>query len=213
MTVTAPQPRTDAKAGYCVRCRNGSHVLCASQPDRCGCPYGEHPNRPEPSPAAAAPDPEDSERPGPAAQAHTCGYCRNRNHRACRSTTCSCSTGQHPNRHTGSTPATPKPQGRSEPVWELSREDPPAPPPKPKKLTPAELAQPLLDAIVATSRATGTRDSYRIALFASTYAAGQIRKRLEAAFSAEVWEFSSTRDRKGRPAIFARWIEPKGDEG
>lgn len=206
MTLTAPattEPVRDAKAGYCVRCRNGSHQLCASPTDRCGCPYKDHPQRPGPSPVAAAPPVPDP--PAPAAST-LCGYCRGRNHKACTSATCSCEGPSHPQRPGATPPRVGRPAGTTtsakvEPVWELVKAAPPAPPPK--KPTPAELAQPFLESIVEA----GDRDSWRIALFGTAIAATKARKALAEAFPEE-WAFTSSRDEEGRPAVFVRWLGP-----
>lgn len=88
------------------------------------------------------------------------------------------------------------------PVWELVKAAPPAPPPKPKKQTPAELAQPMLEAIVEA----GDTDWWRIALFGTPHAAGRAKALLAKEFPEE-WEWTSTRDEEGRPAVFVRRVE------
>lgn len=52
--MTATEARSDAKAGFCGRCRAGDHALCASPADRCACTERRHPNRPSTRPQEAA---------------------------------------------------------------------------------------------------------------------------------------------------------------
>ena len=123
MAATAPaEVRRDAKAGYCSRCRNGQHSLCASPADRCGCPYREHPNRPGASPAADGPL-ADVERRAQASAAPA---------------------------PKASTPPAKAAAKLREPAWQLVKADPPAPPPpKPKRLTVVERARPFVEQLVA----------------------------------------------------------------
>jgi hypothetical protein len=52
--VTPAEAPTDDKSGFCARCRQGAHALCASPPDRCACPgKASHPNRPSARPQEA----------------------------------------------------------------------------------------------------------------------------------------------------------------
>jgi hypothetical protein len=88
---------------------------------------------------------------------------------------------------------------KTAPVWELVKA---APPPTAKKQTPAELAQPLLEAIVEA----GDTDWWRIALFGTPHSAGRVKAALEAEFPEE-WEWKSARDAEGRPAVFVRRVE------
>ena len=99
-------------------------------------------------------------------------------------------------------PATkPKPAKapKTAPVWELVKA---APPPTAKKQTPAELAQPLLEAVVEAD----DMDWWRIALFGTPHAAGRVKVALAAEFP-EGWEWKSARDDEGRPAVFVRRVE------
>jgi hypothetical protein len=150
------------------------------------------------------------------AKAGWCSTCRRGSHALCAAPRCECHRmgEDHPNRpEPGARPikAAPAPAPaakarapRTEPVWELVKADPPAPPPKaakPKKLTPAERAQPFLEAIVED----GDLDWHRIALFGTPHAAGRIKAALATEF-AEGWEWKSARDDQGRPAVFVRWV-------
>lgn len=75
-------------------------------------------------------------------------------------------------------------------------------PPTAKKQSPAELAQPLLEAIVEAD----DMDWWRIALFGTPHAAGRVKVALAAEFP-EGWEWKSARDEEGRPAVFVRRVE------
>jgi hypothetical protein len=98
-------------------------------------------------------------------------------------------------------PAASKPtrSPRTEPVWELVKEEPPGPPPRPKKLTPAERVQPFLEAIVEA------RDPewHRVALFGHITGARGARTKLAREFGAP-WQWKATNDHNGRPALFVR---------
>lgn len=213
MTITTSAPQSDVLAGYCDACQNGQHSMCSR--GRCACPAKIHAS--------------------PAVDASLCGYCRARKHRACTRADCGCTQGLHPKRATpgrdaspladvrdrarASAPPAPAPTtsapaaktaaAKVEPVWELVKAAPAAPPPKPRKPTPAELVKPMLDTIVEA----GDRDSWRVALFGTSIAAGHARKALAKAFP-EQWAWTSGRDDEGRPAVFVRWLGPAtgGDE-
>lgn len=101
----------------------------------------------------------------------------------------------------GSAPAKPR---LTEPVWGLVKADPPAPPPKPKKLTAIERARPLLEQIMAE----GERDWHRIAIFPSSMAAGQTRGRLTKAY--REFEFQAVRVPEiSQSAIYVKWTGAK----
>jgi hypothetical protein len=168
------KPRTDAKAGYCAMCRQGTHTLCAS--DTCTCTTAIHIRRPKFGQAhpelargngGGSPSPT---RPSPAPAAKP--------------------------------PAKP---ALIAAVWELVRADPPAPPPKPRKLTAAERARPLLEQLMAE----GDRHWHRLALFPSTRLAGNTRGQLVKAYPRE-WEFKAVALREvGQSSLYVRWLGDK----
>ena len=121
---------------------------------------------------------------------------------------------EHPNRpepaaRPKATPPAPAPGSSAkpakakkvEPVWALVKEDPPAPPPISKKLTPAERVQPFLEAIAEAD----DRDWHRVVIFGTPHAAGRAKAALAKEF-AEGWEWKSARDSEKRPAVFVRMV-------
>lgn len=219
MTVTAPEVRRDAKAGYCSMCRAESHKLCTS--DECICTMVIHRARPGFGRAGLSVAPVDD---------GLCGYCRARAHKRCTSPSCACDAGLHPGRGTAATAlaedsraderddpiadvrararasqagAAPPKETESklrEPVWRLVKVDPPAPPPKPKKLTAVERARPFVEDIMAA----GSRDWHRFAIFPSSMGAAQVRTRVAKAF--REFEFKSVRVPDiGQSALYGRW--------
>ncbi len=202
LSAPAPEPRRDAKAGYCGMCRQGTHALCRS--DICTCHEVVHLSRPKPKPKprpvagppAAAAEPLAVQDPAPA----PCGYCLGGNHKRCRSAACGCTKGHHPNRlEAGAS----KPKAaRTVPVFELVREDPPAPPPKPPKppkLTPAQQVQPLLEAIVEAGEQSSWHRIVRCGHITGTH---RIARVLAGEFTE--WDFKGAVDQAGHPAIFVR---------
>jgi hypothetical protein len=149
-----------------------------------------------------------------------CTVCRSGNHERCASPPdrCACHGKTHPRRPAavrivppnGGRSASPRPAApdkaprkqRTETTWELVKADPPAPKPKPvkpKKLSPIERAQPLLEAIAEA----GDNDWWRIAICGTPAAAGRIRRVLSKEFP-EGWEWKASRDEDDRPAVFVR---------
>ncbi len=171
MTLTAPaDPTHDAKAGFCRWCRNGQHELCASPAGRCGCPYKEHPSRPAGSPL-------DDVRERARASAP-------------------------PRPKRADPPATTPPPAAKlvEPVWALVRAEPPAPPPKPRKLTVVEHARPFVEQLMAE----GDHEWHRFAIFPSSMGASQTVGRLRKAY--REMEFQSVRVADiGQSAAYGRW--------
>lgn len=145
------------------------------------------------------------------AKAGFCSNCRQNGHALCASPTCTCIGFAHRNRPSTTRPAAaptapaaaPKAKSKAakvQAVWELVKEAPAAPPPK--KLTPAQRAQPFLEAI--TEAEDG--DWHRIALFGTPHAAGRAKAVLAKEFG-EGWEWTSGRDSQHRPAVFVRKAE------
>lgn len=219
MTVTAPAELRDAKAGFCGRCRSGNHALCASPPGRCSCTADGHRNRPSGAPVTTAPaeppaagarpidDPMADVRkraaatvPLPAASADICGSCRRSQHTNCTRPSCSCTFARHANRRAGT--GDPKPATKlREPVWQLVKADPPAPPPKAKKPTAVERARPFVEEIMAE----GDRDWHRFAVFPSSMAAAQTKGRVAKAY--REFEFQAVRVPEiGQSALYGRWL-------
>lgn len=161
------------------------------------------------SPAAAVRD----------AKAGWCSTCRRGAHALCAAPGCECHRmGEaHPNRPepgarpraippapapaSSAKPAKPAKAKKVEPVWELVKEDPPAPPPIPKKLTPAERVQPFLEAIAEAD----DKDWHRVVIFGTPHAAGRAKAALAKEF-ADGWEWKAARDSEQRPAVFVRMV-------
>ncbi|MFP5376920.1 MAG: hypothetical protein ACLGIO_09090 [Acidimicrobiia bacterium] len=175
------RPVTDAKAGRCQPCREGHHVLCAS--DTCACPdRRRHTRRPSygrtngsPARAGASPAPP---RPAPAPRPTPP---RSLNRQA-------------------------KPAGPAEVVFELVEADPPAPPAKPKRLTNAERARPLLEQIMAEGRTKWQR----LAIHPSARGAGQLVGAFRKAYPPSEWEFKAVAiPEVGQSAVYVRWLGEK----
>lgn len=148
-----------------------------------------------------------------------CSMCRSGDHPLCASGSCRCpGFGKHPNRPSPDRidkPATPRPTPArtapkaskptiSAPVWELVKADPPAPPPKPKRLTVVERARPLLEQLMAE----GEKSWHRIAVFPSSMGAGQTRTRLAKEY--REFEFKAVRVPEiSQSAIYVRWTGEK----
>lgn len=210
MSVTAASSRPSANGtmdttGWCRDCRAHAHKLC-DQAD-CVCALGAHPKR------AGAEPPEDPLA-DVRARARTaehddglCGYCRAHAHRRCTSATCVCEGHDHPGRATvdpsGQSPvttATPAKAKLTKPLWELVRADPPAPPPKPRKLTAVDHARPFVEQLMAE----GDREWHRFAIFPSSMAAGQTRTRVAKAY--REFEFKAVWvPEVSQSAIYGRW--------
>jgi hypothetical protein len=94
----------------------------------------------------------------------------------------------------------------TKPVWELVRADPPAPPPKPRRLTSVERARPFLEDILAA----GSRDWHRLAIFPTTMGAAQTVGRLRKHYSRVEWEWKAARNPDtGQSAVYVRWLGTK----
>lgn len=148
------------------------------------------------------------------AKAGWCSTCRRGAHALCAAPGCECHRmgEDHPNRPEARTapatapvaavPAPAKPKAtkppKAAPVWELVKA---TPPPTAKKQSPAELAQPMLEAILESE----DLDWWRIALFGTPHAAGRVKAQLAEEFP-EGWEWKSARDDEGRPAVFVRRV-------
>lgn len=178
----ATDVRTDAKAGFCNWCRQGDHAVCASV--MCKCTQVAHRNRPKPGAD------------GPAARRNGGG---------------STPSAQRPadddnpladvrRRANGAASRPPKAKP-TEPVWELVKADPPAPPEKPRRLTVVEKARPLLEQLMAED----LRDWHRIAVFPSSMAAGQTKGRLARRY--REFDFRAVRVPEiSQSAIYVRWV-------
>ena len=166
--------RTDTKSGYCSMCRSGSHALCGSP--SCRCRGGTHPNRPD---AVAR------RRAAPSNGSASRVMARDASRAADGATT----------RQKAKV---------TEPVWELVKADPPAPPPKPQRLTLVERARPFLEELMAQ----GNHDWHRVVVFPSSMAAGQATGRLRKAYREFEWKGCRVPD-IGQSAVYVKWTGGK----
>ena len=178
-----PKPDPTAAEAICGYCRGRRHQVCRG--GSCTCTKGSHPNR-RPAPAPVAP-PHPQADALPDAESPLADVERRAQASAAPASK-------------ASTP--PKAAAKlREPVWQLVKADPPAPPaPKPKRLTVVERARPFVEQIVAE----GDRDWYRFAIFPSSMAAAQCRARIAKAYPE--FEFKAVRVAEiGQSALYRRW--------
>ena len=214
MAATAPTATMDT-TGWCRDCQGHSHKLC--EHPECRCTLGSHPKRrhitePPEDPLAdvrarASRVAERAAEPAGSAAAEVCGSCRRSQHTNCTRATCTCPFERHPKRRAAASgPEEAKPPAKAaaklrEPVWQLVKADPPAPPPpKPKRLTVVERARPFVEQLVAE----GDRDWHRFAIFPSSMAAAQTKGRVAKAYPEFV--FKAVRVAEiGQSALYGRW--------
>lgn len=142
-----------------------------------------------------------------------CTFCRNGTHALCAAPACACPARGHANRPDAKAPTAAgragvkrppraEPTTLAEPVWELVRADPPAPPPRWHRPTAVERARPLLERLAADAN----REWHRIALFPSRQAASHTKGRLAKAYRREwEWHAVSVPD-AGQSAVYVRWL-------
>lgn len=88
-------------------------------------------------------------------------------------------------------------------VFELVEADPPVPPPKPRKLTSAERARPLLESLMADGKTTW----HRLAVHPSSRGGAFLAVALRKAFPRSEWEFKAVSLAEvGQSAVYVRWL-------
>lgn len=94
----------------------------------------------------------------------------------------------------------PKPDGPAVVTFELVEADPPVRPPKPRRLTNAERARPLLEQITAENKRTW----HRIAIHPSAHGAGALVAALRKAYGEFEFKAVSLAE-AGQSAVYVRW--------